>query len=919
MSGRNVKLVFEYNTPTQLRSDHQFAELIYKTTEVPITKVTKDNNPRNQVNGIARIVVLISRDFATSLTSQNKLDKLSKVGLRLVPDGNLENLHTVSIYRPSLNIKHAIQENEIPMVCIKNRQVQIKKATAPDNSNRVFISFEHATDAKEASQHGCLISGYPVHQNKVTMATRIFIQQCKRCYAWNDHPTQQCTMPQEVHFCSRCNDIHHFTLCRNNRENAICRNCGGDHEAVSMQCPVAKEALQIIKGRNSRPNQQQPFHLPRGPRGTSQGNRSSRSSSRDPRGPHLQHEQRPAPRGPVQFHPQGQQFPPLYQNHRRSPKQNLQTPQQQNHHQHQQPRQDPRHQHSTPFQARGRTLKPSVNKPLAQNPIQAKLLAQQKQREKFQKLAKETRQPDTPTLSRPAPLINQLPQEELEIYSAQLTQHEHPVRETPQETGAYVDINYQNQTNINQNNNSGIPSVIITELENLKKQIAEIGIQLENARTERQLGDFSSEAYKAALITQLSLIYAEGDPGAFLFNLNQISEANHLPELTIPRDLDLKDDDILIPVPLKPLQTAVKTINKQPPQQITTAAIHHNIHQEQPTNLYNHPMENWKMDENENSNIQHLNISKDRRETTADAIANLEEDIEASFQNTELERSQMEMQLDPALSNSKEMLDSQPHQLASTPINYRVKQLQHQDRNEQKSPKRSLEETFEYGTKQTPESSATKKHKTKRYNNHKLVQLGSKAREPEQVKNLTVLSSKNSRTINTSNHQTHLVSESQAWVPPPSQQTQYPLNLTFDSESQQYKCQWNPTQWNQTQTQHETTTKQNALLYMEAYTVQFANKADKFTCPICNRGLEWKTNSYTRHAHVHSIDGLANRNCCICDKEYPNITTHIHKCRPNNSKKANKTEISNNIQTSLNNSANSSNSSLSSSKSTNQA
>ena len=127
MAGRsnNVKLAFQYNTPYQLVAEGQFAELIYKQTYIPIVNVVKDNSTRNQVNGLARIIVLITRVNATKLTSQANLNKLGLKGLTLVSDSNLENLHTVSIYKPNLSIKLAIQRDSTTSVFIREREVEI--------------------------------------------------------------------------------------------------------------------------------------------------------------------------------------------------------------------------------------------------------------------------------------------------------------------------------------------------------------------------------------------------------------------------------------------------------------------------------------------------------------------------------------------------------------------------------------------------------------------------------------------------------------------------------------------------------------------------------------------------------------------------------------------------------------------------
>ena len=212
MANRLIKLAFQHPVPYRLSAEAQFSELIYRTTLTPIHKVFKDNSSRNQCNGIARIIVQVYNENATKLTTKNNLEKLAREGLTLVEDINLTNLYTVSIYKPTQNIRQAIVQLSTPEVYIVDRKVKINKISAPTNSNRVFITFENAADAREASQLGCYISGYPAHKDKVTLANNTFVPQCKKCYMWNDHSTNNCKF--EGTLCSRCTGLHHYSECR---------------------------------------------------------------------------------------------------------------------------------------------------------------------------------------------------------------------------------------------------------------------------------------------------------------------------------------------------------------------------------------------------------------------------------------------------------------------------------------------------------------------------------------------------------------------------------------------------------------------------------------------------------------------------------------------------------------------------------
>ena len=108
------------------------------------------------------------------------------------------------------------------------------------NSNTVKIIFTQASTAKVAKDNGVLMCSMSVPPTQIKEETFIPITTCMRCYALEDHLTNQCPQPKDYKICSECGDSGHtWQGCKNT--NKKCINCIDNHRTMAMRCPKRKK------------------------------------------------------------------------------------------------------------------------------------------------------------------------------------------------------------------------------------------------------------------------------------------------------------------------------------------------------------------------------------------------------------------------------------------------------------------------------------------------------------------------------------------------------------------------------------------------------------------------------------------------------------------------------------------------------
>lgn len=145
-------------------------------------------------------------------------------------------------------------------------------------SPTIKVTFTTSEMARKAVTGGLLMFSISVAPHQITREVYTPLVTCNRCQEVETHETQDCPKPDDYKVCSLCASKEHtFKEC--NSDLRRCINCGKDHSARAMRCPVRKKALKekeerIREARDSRatyatavsatdstPRQDNPFNL----------------------------------------------------------------------------------------------------------------------------------------------------------------------------------------------------------------------------------------------------------------------------------------------------------------------------------------------------------------------------------------------------------------------------------------------------------------------------------------------------------------------------------------------------------------------------------------------------------------------------------------------------------------------------------
>ena len=109
-------------------------------------------------------------------------------------------------------------------------------------SNTIKITFRSSDMAKKAMEDGLLMFGLTIPSYQMRMETYVPLIACNRCNEVEGHTTANCPKDATYKRCSECASMGHiFRECTATEKK--CLNCGGQHSARAMRCPVRKEAV----------------------------------------------------------------------------------------------------------------------------------------------------------------------------------------------------------------------------------------------------------------------------------------------------------------------------------------------------------------------------------------------------------------------------------------------------------------------------------------------------------------------------------------------------------------------------------------------------------------------------------------------------------------------------------------------------
>ena len=123
------------------------------------------------------------------------------------------------------------------------------------NVKIIKITFKQSNFVKKAQQDGLKmfmmsIPSYQAIKQEIYYNVKI----CFRCYALEDHNTNQCDKSQEYKICSECAEYGH--IWKDCSKNIFkCINCSGDHRTLASKCPRRKEIIKNKRHSDQVPKQ----------------------------------------------------------------------------------------------------------------------------------------------------------------------------------------------------------------------------------------------------------------------------------------------------------------------------------------------------------------------------------------------------------------------------------------------------------------------------------------------------------------------------------------------------------------------------------------------------------------------------------------------------------------------------------------
>ena len=119
------------------------------------------------------------------------------------------------------------------------------------NSRTLKITFNRTSITKKALDMGLLLFSMRIPSYQMRQETFINILTCYKCYALEDHTTNNCPKDINYKICSECAEEGHTHKECNNTSTKKCINCDEDHRTMAMKCPKRKI---IVKDKRTQHN-----------------------------------------------------------------------------------------------------------------------------------------------------------------------------------------------------------------------------------------------------------------------------------------------------------------------------------------------------------------------------------------------------------------------------------------------------------------------------------------------------------------------------------------------------------------------------------------------------------------------------------------------------------------------------------------
>ena len=177
-------------------------------------------------------------------------NKLKERGLEIIPPPSYHSERTIFISKtqsyitdkPAEDILESINSN--PLNTIKACSVLViqHRNYRPGNSKTLKVTYETPQKVNEVLTKGIHVCGLHHAPDQIKKELFIPITQCFKCFSYK-HSSTDCSEKDAL--CGNCARTHHFSTCKATKFQ--CAQCGGEHKAISLKCPIRKQVLEDLK------------------------------------------------------------------------------------------------------------------------------------------------------------------------------------------------------------------------------------------------------------------------------------------------------------------------------------------------------------------------------------------------------------------------------------------------------------------------------------------------------------------------------------------------------------------------------------------------------------------------------------------------------------------------------------------------
>lgn len=115
-----------------------------------------------------------------------------------------------------------------------------------EGKNIIKVIFSQTAPAQKSKEQGLKMFNMRVPPHQIKEQEFTPLNTCMRCYAVEEHFTNQCPKPSDYVICSECGSLEHKWFDCNIAKKE-CINCHGEHRTLAYKCPTRKKAAEAVK------------------------------------------------------------------------------------------------------------------------------------------------------------------------------------------------------------------------------------------------------------------------------------------------------------------------------------------------------------------------------------------------------------------------------------------------------------------------------------------------------------------------------------------------------------------------------------------------------------------------------------------------------------------------------------------------